>query len=169
MFIKTSNQTAIKLEQIFQNFLWGYNAEGGRKTALVSWDKLILPKVDGGLGLKDLQKHSTALLSRWVTQALDQPTTEWALLFCHNISSVQWHDSKHLRRAGYEIDDRILLGKVSAFGVFTYTSGLWQAWTMLRFYLILSPSEAELPARWRVADVLDATADFGNLPKTTKR
>jgi hypothetical protein len=40
---------------------------------------------------------------------------------------------------------------------------------VIRYYLILSPQEAELPERWRLADVLDATSDFCNLPKETKR
>jgi hypothetical protein len=97
MFVKTPQKTASKLERIFCSFLWGYNAEGGRKTALVSWNKLIRPKADGGLGLKDLYKHSAALLSRWITEALDEPRTEWAQLFLINIESVQWAQNKAYR------------------------------------------------------------------------
>jgi hypothetical protein len=127
MFVKTPQQTAKKMECIFCSFLWGYNAKGGRKTALVSWDKLIRAKAEGGLGLKDLYKHSAALLSRWVTEALDNPNTEWAQMFTTNASLAKWAQNKQLRRAGYTIADRILFGKVITFGKLTYTSGLWAA------------------------------------------
>jgi hypothetical protein len=123
MFVKTPQQTAKKMECIFQSFLWGYNAEGGRKMALVSWNKLICVKAEGGLGLKDLYQHSAALLGRWVTEALDNPHTEWAQMFTTNASLAKWVQHKQFRRAGYTIADRLLSGKVNSFGKLAYTSG----------------------------------------------
>jgi hypothetical protein len=128
MFVRTSTKTASRLECIFRSFLWGYNAEGGRKTALVAWEKLIRTKAEGGLGLKDMYKHSFALLSRWVTEALDQPQTEWAQMFYTNLADAKWSHQTQFCRAGYSIADRVLFGKVNTFGKMTYTSGLWQAW-----------------------------------------
>jgi hypothetical protein len=85
MYIQTPQKTASKLECIFQSFLWGYNAEGGKNTALVAWTKLIQIKAEGGLGLKDIYKHSAALLSCWVIEALDQPLCDWACMFNTNV------------------------------------------------------------------------------------
>jgi hypothetical protein len=167
MFVKTPQQTAKKMERFFSSFLWGYNDEGGRKTALVSWNKLIRAKSEGGIGLKDLHKHSAALLSRWVTEALDNPDTDWAKMFTTNASLAKWAQSKQLQRAGYYIADLILFGKVAAFGKLTYTSGLWDAWISLRHHLVLTPHESKVPARWRTEDTLGSMPDFCNLPLST--
>jgi hypothetical protein len=51
MIVKTPQKLAAKLECNICSFLWGHNAEGGCKTALVAWSKLICSKEEGNLGL----------------------------------------------------------------------------------------------------------------------
>jgi hypothetical protein len=41
--------------------------------ALIAWHKLTRTKSEGGIGFKQLTAHADALLSRWVTAALDAP------------------------------------------------------------------------------------------------
>ncbi|CAM6117704.1 unnamed protein product [Calypogeia fissa] len=162
MFVETSKRTCDKLEKIFREFLWGHKTAGGKKLALVAWDKLTRPRAEGGLGFKNMQAHSQALLTKWVTEALDSPNTEWAQLFRANLGLMTWENGKNMRRQGYNILDRILLGKITAFGRQNYTAGLWKAWLPLRFNLSLHPQNAVLPSRWRISDVINSMPEFGN-------
>jgi hypothetical protein len=98
MFMKTPTKTVKQLEQIFKDFIWGFKKDGGWKTPLVSWHKLVRRKACGGLGFKNIAAHSEALLSRWVTTALDEPHSDWALLFKANLQLATWKNGKHLRQ-----------------------------------------------------------------------
>jgi hypothetical protein len=139
MFIKMPTATIKKLDKIFKDFLWGFKKEGGRKTPLVAWNKVVRQKHNGGLGLRRAITHSEALLSRWVLSALDEPDSEWARLFKANLQMVTWENGKHLRRQGYSMQDKILLGKIKSFRGMKYTSGLWKAWMNTRAHLSLQP------------------------------
>lgn len=76
MFIATLAGTIKQINRTMKAFLWGFNSvRGTRKTPLISWSKLITPKEKGGLGLKNGAIHAQALLSKWVTRALDDPTS----------------------------------------------------------------------------------------------
>jgi len=50
-----------KIERIQR---WG-KREGSGKIASVKWDKVCLPKEDGGLGVKNIRIFNTALLAKW--------------------------------------------------------------------------------------------------------
>ncbi|MDV3199462.1 MAG: reverse transcriptase family protein, partial [Sweet potato little leaf phytoplasma] len=53
-----------KLELIRRRFLWG-NSQDTRKIHWVAWDKVVQPKVNGGLGLGKLKDMNVSLLSKW--------------------------------------------------------------------------------------------------------
>lgn len=75
MFTICSPQGAIKqINRIFKDLLWGFD-KGTRchKTSLVAWYRMTQPWDSRGLGLKDCMAHSKALLSKWVTKAIDDP------------------------------------------------------------------------------------------------
>ena len=51
-----------KIERMLKSFLWkGGKNNGGKKYALVSWQKIKLPWMQGGLQVKDLKYQNMAL------------------------------------------------------------------------------------------------------------
>ncbi|XP_075663372.1 putative mitochondrial protein AtMg00310 [Castanea sativa] len=52
-----------ELNSMASNFWWGQK-EKERKMAWVSWDKLCTPKMEGGMGFKDLKTFNLALLAK---------------------------------------------------------------------------------------------------------
>lgn len=42
MFTHTPHKAGLQLIRLLRNFLWGYNSNGGCKTALVAWNKICL-------------------------------------------------------------------------------------------------------------------------------
>jgi hypothetical protein len=62
------------LTKIIRDFWWG--AENGkRKTHWVSWDSMMRPKDQGGMGFKDMRLFHQALLARQAWRLLLQPHT----------------------------------------------------------------------------------------------
>lgn len=110
MFIKSSEKLAKKMVALSWDFLWGHNAEGGKRIPLIAWERLAWPKSEGGVGLKDFRSHSDTLLTQWFTKALDSPDSDWAnTLFDANLSSAMWFNAKVIQWNRYTVRDRLLL------------------------------------------------------------
>jgi len=43
----------------------------------VSWEKLCIPKQEGGLGFKDIRKFNVALLAKWKWQLVSEDEGKW--------------------------------------------------------------------------------------------
>ncbi|MCI15296.1 putative ribonuclease H protein, partial [Trifolium medium] len=54
-----------KIIRIQRNFLWGGASGEKNKIPWVSWKDVCRPKVDGGLGVKDLLLFNVSLLAKW--------------------------------------------------------------------------------------------------------
>lgn len=52
------------LTQIQRSFFWG-GTEEKRKIAWVAWEVVCKPKLEGGLGLRDLNLFNISLLGKW--------------------------------------------------------------------------------------------------------
>jgi hypothetical protein len=60
---KLPNTLCEDMEQMIQYFWWG-NEKEARKVHWLSWEKLLLPKSQGGIGFRDLKLFNQALLSQ---------------------------------------------------------------------------------------------------------
>eukprot|EP00253_Pinus_taeda_P002060 PITA_02060 len=68
------------IKKLQRNFLWGCSGPN-RKWALVKWEKACLPKIGGGIGLRD-PEHSNIIMGakiwwKWLTF----PNTQWAQIW----------------------------------------------------------------------------------------
>lgn len=76
MYMETPTNITKHINRMFKEFLWGFSKDGTtRKVLLISWKWLTHPQEAGGLCLKDFFTHAQALLSKWISRALDDPST----------------------------------------------------------------------------------------------
>ena len=62
-FFKLSNTLCYEMTSMVHKFWWGLTNERN-KMAWLSWDKMCLPKDEGGLGFRDLKAFNLALLAK---------------------------------------------------------------------------------------------------------
>lgn len=77
-----------KLEGIRQRFLWG-GSEGRKKIHWVFWNKIIVDKAKGGLGVGSIKSLNISLLVKWWWRLRSEPFSLWAKVItsihkCHD-------------------------------------------------------------------------------------
>ena len=65
-----------KITQLCRNFLWGGQCNVSKKPLIV-WDDICLPKMEGGLGFKNLEAWNLALLSKNLWNIHAKTNTLW--------------------------------------------------------------------------------------------
>ncbi|GJV32091.1 hypothetical protein Tco_1392491 [Tanacetum coccineum] len=68
---------------IDRRFFWGGNTEVD-KVAWIAWDKALLPRTNGGLGIGSLKPSNQSLLAKWWWRFRNEGTTIW----CKVIRSI---------------------------------------------------------------------------------
>ncbi|KAL9288897.1 putative ribonuclease H domain, reverse transcriptase zinc-binding domain-containing protein [Arabidopsis thaliana] len=69
--------TLDKLDQLSRSFLWGSTPEK-RRLHLIAWDRVCLPKAEGGLGIRSARPMNLALLSKVGWRLMKDRTSLWA-------------------------------------------------------------------------------------------
>ncbi|CAN1761141.1 Uncharacterized mitochondrial protein AtMg00310 [Linum perenne] len=83
-----------KLNTITSDFWWG-KVDGKKKMHWVSWEKLCLPKENGGLGFKDLETFNHALLAKQTWRLIRNPD-----LLLAQIYKAKYFPNSTLMQAG---------------------------------------------------------------------
>ena len=86
-----------KIVQLCRNFLWSGSCNS-HKRPLVSWKEIILPKEEGGLGIRDIKAWNKALISKtlWDIQAKkDSIWVQWVHQIYMSNSNFWEYNSKH--------------------------------------------------------------------------
>ncbi|XP_074305971.1 uncharacterized protein LOC141641199 [Silene latifolia] len=88
--------------------------------ALVSWDKVCLPKTQGGLGICDLRRWNAAVVGKYVWWLMNKKDHLWVKwVHCVYLKGVSWHDYKPSQGSSWvwkricRIKERFLAGYVS--------------------------------------------------------
>lgn len=125
-----------QLEQIKRRFFWQEINEKGetqRKLHFISWNKLVLPKELGGIGLADIEKRNLASLTK----------LRWK--FCHNRSSM-WR--------------KVLIGKYGAKSIINNINNIHSQrnlspimYSIQKAYVDLAPRHTRVSEiRWNMKD-----------------
>ena len=92
---------ADRLERIQRKFLWG-SLEECFKYPLVAWEKVCLPIVLGGLGIKKLVHFNKALLGKWLWRFGREGTHLWSRVIASKYSEGQGEWSTKICRRAHE-------------------------------------------------------------------
>jgi hypothetical protein len=75
-FMKMPVKVWKEVVKIQRDFLWG-GLEKKRKISWVCWDTVTKPKIDGGLGVRDLRRVNLSLLAKWRWRFLNSDRCFW--------------------------------------------------------------------------------------------
>jgi len=65
-----------KLDKLRRDFLWFGNKER-KGYYLVNWETVQLPKLSGGLGVRNLRIHNECLLMKWLWRYVEEEQALW--------------------------------------------------------------------------------------------
>jgi hypothetical protein len=76
-FFKAPKCIIQNMVRIQRNFLWGGSIDI-KKICWINWDQICLPKIKGGLGIKNLELFNLALLSKWKWRLISENDALWS-------------------------------------------------------------------------------------------
>lgn len=110
LLLLSLNKTGYKaLEKTCVKFLWGTNELGKGKKALVAWEEIARTRKEGGLDILPFETQAQALKTRYITQLLEDRSTEWVWMakkFIHDTLKTS-PDKKEMK--GWKVTDALLL------------------------------------------------------------
>jgi len=111
-----------QLDKIRRDFLWEGNSEK-HKYHLVEWPKVLLPKLQGGLGIKDLALHNKCLLMKWLWRYTQEEHVLWKDVVSAK-HGIQSHWCTSLSKAPYGV------------GVWKHICKLWEKFSQHKHFTV---------------------------------
>ncbi|CAA7027589.1 unnamed protein product [Microthlaspi erraticum] len=90
--IKLPESKVKALDRVSRDFIWGSTSET-RKQHLIGWDRVCLPKAEGGLGIRKASLMNRALLAKVGWRLLYDETSLWARVMRSKYRVGDIHDS----------------------------------------------------------------------------
>ncbi|OMO55679.1 reverse transcriptase [Corchorus capsularis] len=76
MCFKFPKKVCADINSMVANFWWGQQ-DNEKRIHWVSWEKMTLPKEEGGMGFKELEAFNRALLAKQIWRILENPEAMW--------------------------------------------------------------------------------------------
>lgn len=134
------------LNRLCQEFLWGFNAPGNPKLALVAWDIFTRERAKGSLGIKDITSHGTSLLSRWIPTSAWTTNGEWRNIIHNCLLGSSMKDKRFMLKCGYSLEDFIFLARKVTFKGAPTLKEFWHSWLCVRGKAKFHPEGVTFPA-----------------------
>ncbi|CAA7016992.1 unnamed protein product [Microthlaspi erraticum] len=164
-------QVCEEINSALSEFWWGKNDNARRKISWISWKRLSLPKNEGGMGFKDLQKFNLALLGKQAWRVLKNPnsllsriykgryhkTTTFLESTCGRNPSYGWRSlqaelAKKIRLSRWATQDKKIWAYTSN-AEYTVKSGYWVATHLVSDNERINPPAGSLEVKkkiWRI-------------------
>lgn len=97
--ISLPQHTLEQLDRISRDFVWGSTPEK-RRQHLIAWDRVCLPKCEGGLGIRKATQMNKALLSKLGWRLLNEKESLWARILRNKYSIGDTHNISWLKPKG---------------------------------------------------------------------
>ncbi|KAL3679911.1 hypothetical protein R1sor_022867 [Riccia sorocarpa] len=144
------------------SFLWGRNAEGASKKALVSWNKICRRKEDGGRNLVCFELQARALKMRLVTKLLENEDLDWVHI-AKTILIWKILDTKsRADEVGRPVHEDLILGNRMGLGDTPTLAKILEGWWAARSCLKLKDN-SPIPCDIRLDQALRLVAEANKL------
>lgn len=150
--IGLNQATAAECDSMCLHFLWGWNATGKAKIALIAWKKLCRPKVQGGMGFKDLRSMGKSLLCKKVADIMCKVPSTWSSLLAEFINFARAKYDKAVVRGEYSLRELLLTGHKLHTSDSHTANALGGAWASIRPHLQWTPVKTLYPRKITLRD-----------------
>ncbi|KAL3695340.1 hypothetical protein R1sor_009416 [Riccia sorocarpa] len=132
-----------RINNLLNHFLWGWTETGAPKTVLISWDKLHIPKNQGGLEWIPLEVKMQSFMVMKVIRVLKQSSEGWLRLM---EAMLKKHTEGSMEFRGWTVQELLLLGKKFRIrGAITLTRIL-SSWFNFRKHVRWRGAEIRVPS-----------------------
>jgi len=137
-FYRAPKKVIAEIRSVQRNFLWG-GSDTQKKIAWVKWETVCMPKSEGGLGVKDVEKFNISLLSKWRWRLLVEQDSLWFKVMRAKYGHWEW--------SGVVRDCHGMLNS-------NYPSGWWrELWRL--------DKEGDLQREWWSSNIIKRVGDGG--------
>ncbi|CAA7030622.1 unnamed protein product [Microthlaspi erraticum] len=91
--------TLARLDKISRSFVWGDTTKQKRQH-LISWERVCLPKREGGLGIRKAQDMNKALIAKLSWRVLQDTNSLWSRVLRHKYKVTNIKDGLWSKRSG---------------------------------------------------------------------
>jgi hypothetical protein len=133
-----------KLESLSRKFLWGSIEDGGAKLSLVAWDRLIQPKLAGGLEFFSFESQGQLLKLRNISKPLEFYDSKW-VWFTEKVirKGLRTRPLKQILRDWTPVEFLLLMPKIKCSS--KTVKAIVKSWLTVHGKLTLKPAISTIP------------------------